>query len=126
MRFSRSMPSRTEAQVGKTTVAGGNAAVFTDGEYRGVRVFSPGGYVWRPAVGDDVLVLKTPDGTYALGAETVGAPEDMQPGDVFVRAASGASVYLKTDGTVLVSGDVSVRGRVDIEGSLYINGTEIV
>ena len=47
-----------EAELGQVTLGGDPAAVLLGGERRQVPVYSPGGYAWRPAAGDRVLVLK--------------------------------------------------------------------
>ena len=47
-----------DADLGTTTIAGGSAGVLTRGEVRDLPVYGPGGYVWQPAGGDAVLVIK--------------------------------------------------------------------
>lgn len=47
------------ALVGQVTLPGDPAAVYLDGERRELPVYGPGGYVWRPAKDQQVLVLKT-------------------------------------------------------------------
>ena len=45
--------------VGRVTLPGDPAAVYLDGERRELPVYGPGGYIWRPAKDQQVLVLKT-------------------------------------------------------------------
>ena len=45
------------AQLGRVTLGGDPAAVDLGGERRQLAVYAPGGYAWRPAPGDRVLVL---------------------------------------------------------------------
>ena len=47
------------ALVGQVTLPGDPAAVYLDGERRELPVYGPGGYIWRPAKDQQVLVLKT-------------------------------------------------------------------
>lgn len=47
------------AGVGQVTLPEDPAGVWLDGERRMLPVFAPGGYVWRPSLGEQVLVLKT-------------------------------------------------------------------
>ena len=54
----RAEQARAAALAGEVTLAGDPAGVYLDGERRALPVFGPGGYVWRPAVGQRVLVLK--------------------------------------------------------------------
>ena len=120
------------AEQGFVTIGGEKAAVFTDCEYRELPLFSPGGYVWRPSPGQNILVVKTGDEGYSiLGAENGDGPRNMANGEVYIKSKS-ASVYLKNngniivDGDVYVMGDVDITGRVDISGELYLNGNPVV
>ena len=46
------------ALVGRVTLPGDPAAVYLDGERRELPVYGPGGYIWRPAKDQQVLVLR--------------------------------------------------------------------
>ena len=81
---------------------------------RDLPVYGPGGYFWQPKAGDQVLVIKggvSGDEQCVAGAAQVEPPEDMEPGDIYLSSGE-ASIYLHAN------------GRIDIEGDLYINGTE--
>ena len=111
---------------------------MTRGEQRNLEVFAPGGLVWQPRVGDTVLVVKGGAGCQeqcVVAAETAqNAPEEMAPGELYLYSSGGASLHLRSDGSIAVSGPVKIEGnlsvegnvkltgRVDIFGSLYING----
>ena len=126
------------ADMGVTTIGGSSAAVVTRGEQRDVPVFSPGGTVWQPRSGDTVLVIKGGAGCREqciIAADTgKQAPDDMEPGELFLFSAGGASLFLRSDGRILVrgdaevegsitvTGDIRVKGRVEIDGALVING----
>ena len=126
------------ADMGVTTIAGREASVMTRGEQRDLEVFSPGGILWQPQVGDTVLVIRGGAGCQencvAAAEPAVPPPEGMTPGELYLYSRGGASVYLKGDGSIAVTGpvtidgDVSVAGavqltgRVDITGELYVNG----
>ena len=103
----------TAVDLGVTTIGGESAAVETRGEDRNVPVYGPKGYFWQPEAGDRVLVIK---GGVAgaercvAGTEQKEAPEDLAPGDVYLRAGE-ASIHLQSG------------GRIDITGTLYINGS---
>lgn len=102
------------ACAGEVTIGGENAAVATFGEMRGVAVYAPGGYVWRPAVGDKVLVLKSGTGgeeKYIIAAKNEKAPVSVAPGEVCIYS-NGATIKIGSG------------GRIDITGNLYINGEE--
>lgn len=126
------------ADMGVTTISGGTASVMTRGEQRDLAVFAPGGVLWQPRVGDTVLVIRGGAGglehCVAAAEPTVKPPEGMAPGELYLYSSGGASVYLKGDGSVAVTGPVEIagnlsvtgavrlKGRVDISGSLYVNG----
>ena len=48
----------TDADVGLTTIAGDRVGVVTRGEVRDLPVYGPGGFVWMPESGANVLVIK--------------------------------------------------------------------
>lgn len=47
---------------GEVTLEGDPAGAYLDGERRQLAVYGPGGYCWKPALGDRVLVLKAGQG----------------------------------------------------------------
>ena len=116
-------PATADADLGVTTIAGGEVGVLTRGEVRAVPVYGPGGYVWMPESGAAVLVVKGGPGgeeRCVCGAQQSAPPEEMRPGEVLVRGPGGNSVYLRRDGTVVL------RGEVRVEGSLWINGSPYI
>ena len=119
----RPAPATADADLGVTTIAGGEVGVLTRGEVRAVPVYGPGGYVWMPESGAAVLVVKGGPGgeeQCVCGAQQSAPPEEMRPGEVLVRGPGGNSVYLRRDGTVVL------RGEVRVEGSLWINGSPYI
>ena len=101
------------AELGEVTLGGDPAGVVLGGERRSNPVYGPGGYAWRPSVGDQVLVLKA-------GAEReppciVGRVQgdlNLGPGETAVSGGDSA-VYLKT-------------GQLDLRGNVTINGVGLV
>lgn len=128
----------TAADMGVTTIGGGSAAVMARGEQRELEVFAPGGLVWQPQAGDTVLMIKGGVGCQercVVAADTAPhTPEGMVPGELFLYSTGGASIYLRADGSIAVTGPVAVEGdlrvtgevtltgRVSVDGSLFING----
>lgn len=95
------------AEWGSVTVAG-PTAVYLGGERRGVALCCPGGFAWRPKVGEEVLVLKAgPDSEqpYILG---VTQTEELEPGQV--RVGSKKCGVLCGEGLEL-TGEVTVNGE---------------
>ena len=100
-----------QAQVGVVTVSGRETGVYLNGERRWLPVFVPGGYRWRPGVGESVLVLKTgQDGEQpcVLGRELDSAAQ-LEPGEAELYAP-GCSVRLNRQGGIELTGKVTVNG----------------
>lgn len=100
------------ADTGTVTLGGDPAAVSLGGERRQVPVYAPGGYQWRPAAGDQVLVLKT--GAQRESPCVAGVccqSGELSPGEVCISSGSG-QIRLRD-------------GRVDIQGQLWSNGEQL-
>ena len=100
-----------EAEMGVTTIGGQRAGVYTRGEVRDLPVCTPGGVVWQPKNGDQVLVLK-------------GGPGGEEQ---FVLGLSEEKQQHIADGELLLStGSATIHlcnsGRIDIVGDVWING----
>lgn len=102
------------ARLGQVTVAGDPAAVYLDGERRALPAFGPGGYCWRPAVDQEVLVLKAGAAGETLCVAGARCQGDVEPGEVRIFVPDGPSIHLKRDGTVDILGK-----------SLRFNGAEL-
>ena len=74
------------ALVGQVTLPGDPAAVYLDGERRELPVFGPGGYIWRPARDQQVLVLKTGAAGEApcVAGALCGDDREVSPGEVLI------------------------------------------
>jgi len=110
----------SDADLGVTTISGRRVGVVTRGEVRDLPVYGPGGYLWTPANGAEVLVVKGGPGgeeQCVAGTRPLKAPGNISPGEVFIYGPGGSSVYLRQDGSVSISGTL-----VSISGELYING----
>lgn len=111
-RRSEARRQETTAETGPVTLGGDPAGVYLSGERRGLPVFSPGGYQWRPAAGQEVLVLKAgADGESpcVVGVRQAGTP---QPGEVYLFSQDQASaVRLSPGGSLCLTGQVSVNGE---------------
>ncbi len=114
------------ADLGVTTISGQKVGVVTRGEVRDLPVYGPGGYLWTPANGAAVLVVKGgPGGEEQCVAGTRPQEEArrIEPGEVYLYGPGGNSVYLKKDGSVEIRGSrVSVAGELAVSGRLTVNG----
>lgn len=106
--------TRSNAALGVVTVSGQENAVYLGTERRGLPVAAPGGYRWRPKVGQQVLVLKSgADGELAwVLAQPEQQPDDLLPGEVELV---GPDCTLKLTGA----------GAVELRGCVSINGTAL-
>lgn len=106
---SRRAAEEAAAEWGPVTISE-PAAVYLAGERRQVPLCCPGGYAWRPAVGEDVLVLKAGsqgEQPYILGA-TGAVSEELEPGQVRIRGQACGLLLgeeLELTGTVRVNGE---------------------
>ena len=108
----RAEESRAAALVGQVTLDGDPAGVYLDGERRDLPVFGPGGYVWRPAAGQQVLVIKAGQQGEApcVAGALCGEQWQLEPGEVLIHNGE-ASIRLRMDGTVAVTGSMTLNGR---------------
>lgn len=99
------------AESGPVTLAGAETAVYLAGERRNVSLCTPGGYVWRPRVGQEVLVLKAgrdKERPYILGV--AAEPEnDLAPGQV--RLGNEEANVTCGEQTVALTGRVTINGE---------------
>lgn len=114
------------ADLGVTTISGRQVGVVTRGEVRDLPVYGPGGYLWAPANGTEVLVVKGGPGgeeQCVAGARPPEEPRQIEPGEVYLYGPGGNAVYLRRDGSVEVRGErLVLAGEVSIEGTLNVNG----
>ncbi|MBE6932490.1 MAG: hypothetical protein E7464_03790 [Ruminococcaceae bacterium] len=95
---------------GEVTISGGKAAAKdADREQRLLPLVSPGGFVWLPDTGDQVLVLR--EGAPCIIGRIQPEQRELSPGEVMLYAGSG-SIRLRKDGTIELTGKVIVNGQV--------------
>ena len=119
-------PATSDADLGITTISGQKVGVVTRGEVRDLPVYGPGGYLWTPANGAAVLVIKGGPGgeeQCVAGARPLEEVPDIEPGEVYLYGPGENTVYLKKDGSVEIRGSrVSVTGELSVDGQLTVNG----
>ena len=111
-RLRRGTEVETAADLGVTTIAGKSVGVMTRGEMRQLPVYGPGGIHWVPENGSSVLVIQGGTGGQeccVAGAEQKNTPKDLLPGELYLQSKN-TSIRLRNN------------GRIEIWGSLYING----
>lgn len=105
--------------VGVVTIAGRESAVEHGSETRGVPVVSPGGLAWLPETDREVVTLWCGDtGPVLLGVVGQVPPAGMEPGELCLYTEN-TEVCLKQNG------EITLRGAVNVEGSLTVNGVPV-
>lgn len=116
----------SDADMGVTTISGEQVGVVTRGEVRDLPVYGPGGYLWAPANGTAVLVVKGGPGgeeQCVAGTRPLEEVKQVEPGEVYIYGPGGNSVYLKKDGGIEIqAGQVTVTGGLSVMGQLTVNG----
>ena len=79
----------------------------SDNRAQQLQLAGPGGFAWRPRVGDSLLVIKD----VAIGAARP-CPVTLSPGECCLYS-DNAYIHLTKD------------GRIEIQGQLLLNGTPI-
>ncbi len=92
------------------SVGGETTAVVSEGQQVSASVFGPGGVYWVPRRGDQVLVIKANGADPCIAGAEQATPKDMAPGEVMLKS-QGASLWLRNDGSILISGRVLVNGE---------------
>ena len=101
------------AQLGYVTLPGDPVGVYLDGERRNLPLYGPGGYTWRPSMGDQVLVIKTgADGETPCVVNKRCRQVDLQEGEILISTGNAAI-------------RLSPNGVIDLTGTLKINGQEV-
>ena len=107
------------ASAAEVSVGGESPAVVTDGERRRSRLFSPGGYCWRPGSGDTVLVVG--GGEPCVAGREQKCPVALEAGEVYLYSG-GASLHLKNSGEIVVRGKLVAEDGAEIAGGAKIAG----
>ena len=95
---------------GEVTISGGKAAAKDpQREQRLLPMVSPGGFVWLPDTGDQVLILR--EGAPCIVGRLQREVPELSPGEVMLYAGSG-SIRLRKDGSIELTGKVIVNGEI--------------
>ena len=120
------LESENPIQTGRVTIGGAAPAVFTDGETRSIRVLAPGGFIWKPAAGQNILALKADDGAFYLAGAEVPAADSLRNGELCLFSQDhAAEIILDNNGTIRMKGNLNIQVVVNIIGSIYLNGVSL-
>ena len=107
------------AEIGVVTIGGDKPSVMLDGERRNVELLLFPGLSWKPAAGQQVLVLRAGEEYFVCGAPGAEDGRGLAAGELCLKSR-GASVTVKN------SGEIELRGDVNVVGKLSVNGAEIL
>lgn len=100
------------ANIAKVSIGGKEPALVSASEKRGVEIIAPAGVLRLPKTGEEQLMIKTDEGSFAvLGLCADEIPDDLEAGDILIKNGD-ASICIRSN------------GRVEIIGTLVINGSE--
>lgn len=115
-----------EAQTGPVTLSEGELGAWIEGERRGVALFSPGGYHWRPKVGEQILVLKAGENGEQPCAVGMAESENLSPGEILIqsgdaaiRLTPGGELQLRTKKSNI---SMTTGGNISLVGTFTVNG----
>ena len=113
--------TKDPADIAEVTIGGAAAAAYSDCESRNLGLVSPGGFFWRPSAGQKVLVFSCGGERVVAGALQEGTPSGMENGEIYLQSG-GASIWLKNDGQIVISGDVDIDGTLSVGGASVTPG----
>lgn len=105
------------AEIGVVTIGGDKPSVMLGGEKRNVELLAVPGLAWKPAAGEQVLVLRAGEEYFVCGVPGADGGA-LAAGEICLRSR-GAGVTVKNDGSI------ELQGNVNVGGSLLINGVDV-
>ena len=81
-------------------------------------LYAPGGYHWRPAAGQELLVIKTGEEgelPCTVGCRAEKPPVSLKSGEVALSAGK-SSLVLRNEGKTEVNGGLAVAGTLTVNG----------
>lgn len=102
---------------GRVTISGDTASVMLEGERRELPLACPGGMIWSPAVGDEVLVLRSDEGERFVMGHTGDGATKAAPGELILRSGAN-SLRIGKNG-------IELEGTLNINGRLVLNGLDV-
>lgn len=90
----------------------GKILVQGDTDYKSLPIAAPYGVTSLPPDGETAVVLSSPgDGRTDICVGVTQQSALIQPGELLLRSAGGATIYLENDGSVVINGQ-TIGGNV--------------
>jgi phage gp45-like len=96
--------TQPRAEIGEVTGTMTGIAVQGESEHRGLPASAPYGIAYVPPDGTQAVILSCGASDICIG--TVAENKNLQPGELMLYSAGGASIYLKNSGEVVINGQV--------------------
>lgn len=88
---------------GEVTYSSSNTVnVQNSSEYRNISFVVPRGVAYSPLDGDKTVII--PVGDKYICSGVIAEDKNLQPGEIMLYSAGGASLVLKNDGKVFING----------------------
>lgn len=100
--------SISEASADKGCIKGasdGKVKIHASSDYSQIPVAAPYGVSYLPVAGEETVVLCAGGENICLG--TLSKSKGLEPGELMLESAGGASIELKNDGKVYINGRVA-------------------
>lgn len=97
-------PARFRAETARVTSATNTLQLAGHTAWQNLRIAAPDGMFSIPPTGKELLLLPLADGEMVVCGSLAQAPADLSPGELLLQNASGASIRLKTDGSISLNG----------------------
>ena len=82
----------------------GNVSVSATRDYGALPLIAPAGIAYVPVAGAPTVVMEGAGGAVCLGVAVTPQEEELEPGELMLYSAGGASIVLKNSGKVLING----------------------
>lgn len=106
-------PDEPAVQKGRVTLNdNGELEAVSTGVERNLDIFSPFGYIYSVPTGTDMILTRCDGNQGAVGVRMKNA--GLEFGEIKIVSSSGAYIYLKNDGSVIINGlKISKTGEID-------------
>ena len=95
-----------------TMNAEGEIEAVYSGVERALTIYSPYGYTYSVPRGEELLIAKSDGSQSALGVEMHAS--GIAQGEILIQSKSGASIYLKKNGSGVINGlIINKRGEIE-------------
>ena len=113
--FARNAQVTPSVQSGRITLNdNGSVEAVSTGVQRSIGLCAPYGYMYSAPNGADMLLVSCAGEQTAIGVPM--SADALKSGEIKIKAASGAFIYLKNNGSVVINGlEINRNGEIEYE-----------